>query len=117
MECQICYEILESNINICITKCRHRFCSQCIFTWIRKNQTCPVCRKNLLEHDDACLQIDPRQSSFSAHRQYQNNFINLRYMYDLENRMTKTFRGKKSKDFADKLQLLSQHILNIHDSS
>ena len=48
---------------------------------------------------------------------YQNNFINLRYMYDLENRMTKTFRGKKSKDFADKLQLLSQHILNIHDSS
>ena len=38
-------------------------------------------------------------------------------MYDLQNRMTKTFRGKKSKDFADKLQLLSQHILNIHDSS
>ena len=46
-----------------------------------------------------------------------NNLINLRYMYDLQNRMTKTFRGKKSKDFADKLQLLSQHILNIHDSS
>ena len=75
MECQICYEILESNTNICITKCRHRFCSQCIFTWIRKNQTCPVCRKNLFQHDDACPQIDPRQSSFSARRQYQNNFI------------------------------------------
>lgn len=75
MECQICYEILESNTNICITKCRHRFCSQCIFTWIRKNQSCPVCRKNLFQHDDTCPQIDPRQPSSSARRQYQNNFI------------------------------------------
>ena len=75
MECQICYEILESTTNICITKCRHRFCSQCIFTWIRKNQTCPVCRKNLFGHDDPYTQIDPRESSSSACRQYQNNFI------------------------------------------
>lgn len=75
MECQICYEILESTTNLCITKCRHRFCSQCIFTWIRKNQTCPVCRKNLFQNDDACSQVNPRQSSFLAPRQYQNNFI------------------------------------------
>lgn len=75
MECQICYEILETTINLCITECRHHFCSQCIFTWIRKNQSCPVCRKKLLSPNHVRQEINTTQSLLSVLILHQNNFI------------------------------------------
>ena len=75
MECQICYEILETTTNLCITECRHQFCSQCIFTWIRKSQSCPICRKDLLPCNNVRTEISPIQSPLSALTQQQNNFI------------------------------------------
>lgn len=39
-ECILC---LDSFTNI-ITNCGHKFCSQCIELWIKKNHSCPICR-------------------------------------------------------------------------
>jgi hypothetical protein len=75
MECQICYKLLETTTNLCITECRHQFCSQCIFTWIRKSQSCPVCRKDLLSQNNVCVEISATQSFLSTVTQYKNNFI------------------------------------------
>lgn len=42
-ECPICYN--ESNKYIEITKCQHKFCENCIKTWLLENaKTCPLCR-------------------------------------------------------------------------
>lgn len=41
--CPICDE------NVCDTKtiCKHDFCNTCLKKWIEKNNSCPMCRKNL----------------------------------------------------------------------
>lgn len=52
--CPICFEILESDKNVAITNCKHRFCSQCIFKHVSQNNSCPFCREKLYMtlHDD-----------------------------------------------------------------
>ena len=45
-ECSICY---ESCCNKATTQleCGHEFHTKCIFTWLSKNNTCPLCRKEV----------------------------------------------------------------------
>jgi len=31
------------------TSCGHSFCKECITTWCRDNNSCPMCRKNILQ--------------------------------------------------------------------
>lgn len=40
--CQLCIE----NKNCIISNCEHVFCSYCIRQWIKKNNSCPYCRKS-----------------------------------------------------------------------
>lgn len=81
MECQICHEILENNYNFCITKCNHQFCCECIFTWTRKSQKCPMCRAELyrlvLDSEELNeIVIHPQEINQNIHFiHYQNNFL------------------------------------------
>jgi len=46
-QCPICYKNLHDNKNIVITKCGHKFCSKCIFDYLKSNDNgnkCPMCR-------------------------------------------------------------------------
>lgn len=46
-QCPICYKNLRDNKNIVITKCGHKFCSKCIFDYLKSNDNgnkCPMCR-------------------------------------------------------------------------
>lgn len=53
--CGICYEEYEKNKLIIndkkiyyittTTKCKHQFCTDCLMTWIRRNKSCPMCRR------------------------------------------------------------------------
>ena len=49
-KCSICYEdlILENSL---ITPCNHFFCSKCFFRWIRTNNSCPMCRQDLINQE------------------------------------------------------------------
>ena len=44
-QCPICLETLSKPI--LETNCHNIFCGSCIFTWIEKNNTCPLCRHTL----------------------------------------------------------------------
>ena len=44
-QCTICDE--KSEI---ITFCKHQFCHKCIHQWLETQQTCPICRNELLQH-------------------------------------------------------------------
>lgn len=82
MECQICHEILETSHNYCITKCNHRFCCECIFTWTRKSQKCPMCRMELYKLFPNDTDVTDNNDLHSIRImdgpffiEYQNNFI------------------------------------------
>lgn len=40
--CVICHSVLSEPVEC---HCRHVFCRRCISEWVRKNNSCPVCRK------------------------------------------------------------------------
>lgn len=43
LECPICYDKIEQH-NCQITKCNHKFHTQCLSEWFKKNNKCPMCR-------------------------------------------------------------------------
>lgn len=45
--CCICYDKYSEKVNICLLTCKHHFHTECCNKWIKKQNTCPLCRKNL----------------------------------------------------------------------
>jgi hypothetical protein len=43
--CSIC---LIDKIANCQTNCRHNFCKSCIEKWMENKNSCPMCRKNII---------------------------------------------------------------------
>ena len=54
-DCPICMNSLSGEKNFCVTRCGHKFCSECIIRAARTNNDCPLCRQKLTDHD-----IEPR---------------------------------------------------------
>ena len=49
--CCICYlHFRESSYVLTLPECNHVFHYNCIMSWMTKNPSCPVCRKDLLSH-------------------------------------------------------------------
>jgi hypothetical protein len=48
-KCSICYN--QFNIPVCIQKCNHIFCLNCIREWIIKKNNCPICRNEFCKSD------------------------------------------------------------------
>lgn len=42
-ECSICYETIKNQAKL--DSCNHVFCVKCIKTWVRQNNSCPLCRQ------------------------------------------------------------------------
>lgn len=43
-ECAVCLMEFEENELCRMTLCLHVFHSECLLSWIKKNENCPVCR-------------------------------------------------------------------------
>ena len=55
--CSVCYDILPKDANRVYTVCGHLFCVKCILNWSEQQNSCPLCRRALIEfadddHDD-----------------------------------------------------------------
>lgn len=46
--CSICLESI--NTNTTYTICNHKFHHSCLSTWIQNNNTCPLCRTQLIDN-------------------------------------------------------------------
>lgn len=44
-KCPICLEYIDTFIT---TVCNHKFCNDCFIPWVEQEDTCPVCRYNLI---------------------------------------------------------------------
>lgn len=47
-ECPICLDKFEINDRIISLNCNHKFHKDCLKLWIKKNNTCPQCRENII---------------------------------------------------------------------
>ena len=45
MECPICYD--QPKDKLLLSNCGHCFCRKCVYNWIIKNPSCPICRANV----------------------------------------------------------------------
>ncbi|KAG7601314.1 putative chromatin regulator PHD family [Arabidopsis thaliana] len=51
--CPICLEDLkkvdndDDKVVVCLSKCNHSFHMNCIFSWLRESQDCPICRSTV----------------------------------------------------------------------
>jgi hypothetical protein len=46
MDCPICFNKITHS---CVGPCLHHFCYPCLFQWMSKKNTCPVCREHIFE--------------------------------------------------------------------
>ena len=51
--CPVCMEKLNGDKNISITKCNHKFCSECLIKSARIKNDCPLCRQKLTSDEVA----------------------------------------------------------------
>ena len=49
--CNICLDTFEIGNILRILECNHEFHEKCIITWLKQNNTCPVCRHELESND------------------------------------------------------------------
>lgn len=54
-ECPICLDNIDS---LYTTTCEHKFCTNCITTWLINHKTCPLCRNELNTNNDNMINID-----------------------------------------------------------
>jgi hypothetical protein len=51
MECSICFSDISKGTGLATLSCAHTFHLGCIGRWILKNESCPLCRHDLVEHE------------------------------------------------------------------
>jgi hypothetical protein len=51
MECSICFSDISKETGLATLSCAHTFHLGCIGRWILKNESCPLCRHDLVDHE------------------------------------------------------------------
>jgi hypothetical protein len=49
-ECSICQEIMMEGNTVLKLSCRHAYHTQCVETWLERQNTCPMCRNEMPVH-------------------------------------------------------------------
>lgn len=62
-ECPICRDTLDQPVIDMV--CQNAFCRACLFSWLEKSKSCPMCRTQIKINDVVCLTDTKRSSSQS----------------------------------------------------
>ena len=73
--CNICLENFEIGNILRILECNHEFHENCIITWLKQNNTCPICRHELESNDPNYerRKNNHRENLRNLHRNSGNN--------------------------------------------
>ena len=90
-DCSICFNRLKPPIGTLISVCPHRFCFDCIVTWAKRNNTCPLCKRLFKlvvkedgDHTDLVTIKTPKKDKEEVAREdFFNNLhvSNMEFMY------------------------------------
>lgn len=62
MECSICFAAIEKSVTT--LSCGHNFHLGCIGRWILKNESCPLCRHEMEEHEKIAEEAEEEEDEF-----------------------------------------------------
>lgn len=51
LDCAICQDPFEMEILVATLPCKHMFHKDCLQVWLKRNNSCPLCREELLTDD------------------------------------------------------------------
>ena len=51
--CPICLD--NKNLNVVIDKCEHWFHYECLVNWLKKSNSCPLCRQQIFDNDNLII--------------------------------------------------------------
>jgi len=89
MECSVCYTDLTLK-NIVNTKCNHLFCKECFWKWADENNSCPMCRKNIISQTKMMMEEETKY--YDTISCLQND------LYELEDKIFELTKFKKNPD-------------------
>lgn len=46
-QCPVCFDDMQENTDIIVTRCKHGFHPECIRPWLKSHSTCPFCRQEV----------------------------------------------------------------------
>ena len=75
MTCNICLDNFEVGNILRILECNHEFHENCIITWLKSNNTCPICRHEL-ESNDTNYERRKNEHRENLRNLHRNNNIN-----------------------------------------
>lgn len=72
--CPVCLLEFEAGDSISMSRnCTHKFHNKCIFEWLRRQDTCPLCRQDVFRPMSKCKNDEPLSSSENDRRQFDTN--------------------------------------------
>ena len=105
IECCVCYK--KKKNNIVTTPCGHHYCTKCFFRWMEQDNTCPMCRRDLLNREPQRLDFNTLETEVVQLYMENINAISETTMSQIENTKLKILI-KEKKEITE--QLLTRQI-------
>ena len=87
IECPICFEFLDSLLDIAVLECKHKYHLNCLSSWYARPKSsykCPLC---YVTRD--IVKIIPKKLELSKKNENNNNWSNLKKSGDIKPKITK----------------------------
>ncbi|XP_065371740.1 E3 ubiquitin-protein ligase RNF181 homolog [Calliphora vicina] len=75
LECAVCKQPAENGEKYTILPCKHEFHEECLLLWLKKANSCPMCRYELETDDEVYEELRRYRQDESNRRQRQNNLL------------------------------------------
>lgn len=102
MECSVCYTDLTVK-NIVNTKCNHLFCKECFWKWADENNSCPMCRKNIISQTKMRMEEENIRNNIYSLMEEETKYYDTisclqNDLYELEDKIFELTKFKKNPD-------------------
>lgn len=102
MECSVCYTDLTVK-NIVNTKCNHLFCKECFWKWADENNSCPMCRKNIISQTKMRIEEENIRNNIYSLMEEETKYYDTisclqNDLYELEDKIFELTKFKKNPD-------------------
>tara|TARA_A100001011_G_C14317025_1_gene848424 strand:- start:2155 stop:3222 length:1068 start_codon:yes stop_codon:yes gene_type:complete len=114
-DCCICYKPCNA-LNIVNTPCKHIYCTDCFYRWIRVRPTCPMCRRNFTSFS-AMSNDEIANDVHNVTQIYRRNIIENQTLIDENRKLTKIIlkRTKKNNELKIKTTDLMNRLIRVRE--
>jgi hypothetical protein len=107
-DCCICYKPCNA-LNIVNTPCKHIYCTDCFYRWIRVRPTCPMCRRNFTSFS-AMSNDEITNDVHNITQIYRRNIIENQTLNEENRKLTKIILKRTKKN--NELKIKSTNFIN-----